>query len=305
MQWMMRILLCGCLGATGVRAVSAQAPAPAAASQGDEAFKVALERLKSPQAAERATAADEMGRRGYRLRHEIASVLRPLLKSDPDAVVRAAAGRALGRLGVREAVPDLIVALDDKNADVRVVAAAALWRLPDPTAIDALQRHLKDPEAAVREWCVQALGVIGESRATAGVVKLLTDPVRSVRLSAVLSLGRIGDPAGLEPLVQYLAGGGRDEEEKAEVTNSIAAIKSPQKSEALFRLLSESGQDQDLRLRVIAALGQVGTTDATAKLKPYAGSSSPPAVRRAANEAIASIVARSQANKSGEATKPK
>ena len=58
--------------------------------------------------------------------------------------MRAAAGRALGRLGVREAVPDLIAALEDKSPDVRVVAAAALWRLPDPSAVDPLTRHLAD-----------------------------------------------------------------------------------------------------------------------------------------------------------------
>lgn len=312
MRWLIRLGLCGCLAGMSVGASlgHAQAPAPAPApanGQNEEAFRAALERLKSPNAAERAAAADEMGRRGYRLRHEIAGVLRPLLKSDSDPVVRAAAGRALGRLGVREAVPDLIAALEDKNPDVRVVAAAALWRLPDPSAVEALTRHLSDSEPAVREWAVQALGVIGEPRVTADVIRLLNDPVRAVRVSAVLSLGRIGDPAGLDPLVQYLAKGERDEEEKTEVTNAIAAIKSPQKSDALFKLLAASSQDKAQRLRLIAALGQVGTADATPKLRPYASAGSPPSVRKAANEAIASITARAQANKAGEGAtaKPK
>ncbi|MFT3922584.1 MAG: HEAT repeat domain-containing protein [Myxococcales bacterium] len=312
MGWVIRLSLCGCLlGATlaGAGSARAQAPAPAQVpgGQNEEAFRSALERLKSPNAADRASAADEMGRRGYRVRHEIANVLRPLLKSDPEPLVRAAAGRALGRLGVRDAVPDLIAALEDKSPDVRVVAAAALWRLPDPSAIDALVRHLSDSEPAVREWSVQALGVIGEPRVTHDVIRLLSDPVRSVRVSAVLSLGRIGDPAALEPLVQYVSKGERDDEEKAEVTNSIAAIKSPQKSDALFKLLAAANQDQAQRLRLIAALGQVGTSDATPKLRPYAAPGSPPSVRKAANEAIASIVARAQASKTsdGAQAKPK
>jgi HEAT repeat protein len=305
-------LLCGCLAtasaftASDVRAQAA-APAGVPAGQNEEAFRAALERLQSPNAAERATAADEMGRRGYRLRQEISGVLRPLLKSDPDPLVRAAAGRALGRLGVREAVPDLIAALEDKSAEVRVVAAAALWRLPDPSAVEPLVRHLGDSDPAVREWSVQALGVIGEPRVTASVVRLLADPVRAVRISAVLSLGRIGDSAGLEPLVQYLSKGERDEEEKAEVTNAIAAIKSPQRSEVLLKLLSASAQDQAQRLRLIAALGQVASPEVAPKLKTYAAPGSPPSVRKAANEAIASITARAQASKAGEgaASKPK
>jgi HEAT repeat protein len=208
---------------------------------------------------------------------------------------------------VRDAVPDLIAALEDKSPEVRVVAAAALWRLPDPSAVDPLVRHLADSDPAVREWSVQALGVIGEPRVTAAVVRLLADPVRAVRVSAVLSLGRIGDPAGLDPLVQYLAKDERDEEEKAEVTNAIAAIKSPLRSEALLKLLSASGQDQAQRLRLIAALGQVATPDVTPKLKSYAAAGSPSSVRKAANEAIASITARAQANKAGEgaSSKPK
>ncbi len=312
MRWLIRLVLCGCLAgmSMGASPSHAQAPAPAAAApsgQNEEAFRAALERLKSPNTSERATAADEMGRRGYRLRHEIAAVLRPLLKSDPEPLVRAAAGRALGRLGVREAVPDLIAALEDKNPDVRVVAAAALWRLPDPSAVDPLIRHLSDSEPAVREWAVQALGVIREPRVTPDVIRLLSDPVRAVRVSAVLSLGRIGDPAGLEPLVQYLGKAERDEEEKTEVTNAIASIKSPQKIEVLFKLLAASGQDKAQRLRLIAALGLVGNQDSIAKLRPYAASGLPPSVRKATNEAIASIVGRSQASKAGDGavTKPK
>src|SRR5689334_10657877 len=100
-----------------VAAQPADVPAPATAAQepsqakGEEAFQVALGRLKSKLAQERASAADEMGRRGYRKRKEIGAVLTPVLQSDPEPLVRAAAGRALGRLGVREAIPALVAAL--------------------------------------------------------------------------------------------------------------------------------------------------------------------------------------------------
>ncbi len=302
-HWLARLLLCGALGAsalTGAAGVHAQA-ADADTQKANDAFLAAKERLKSQVAAERAAAADEMGRRGHRLRHEIAPILRPLLRTDSSHVVRAAAGRALGRLGVREAVPDLIAALSDDNAEVRVVAAAALWRLPDASAVDALLKRLTDNEPAVREWSAQALGVIGDRRATPEIAKLLEDPARSVRLSAVLSLGRIGDPAGLRPLVKFATNGTHDEEEKAEIVNAVAAIKSPQRIEALFELLTASGRDPAQRVRLLLALGQVASPESLPRLKTHTAPTAPPSVRKAAQEAMAEIEARAKATPKEEA----
>ncbi len=225
-------------------------------------------------------------------------MLRPLLVSDPSHVVRAAAGRALGRLGVREALPDLVAALSDTNAEVRVVAAAALWRLPDASAVGPLLSRLVDTEAAVREWSAQALGVIGDHRATPEIAKLLTDPTRSVRLSAVLSLGRIGDPAGLRPLVKYATTGVLDDEEKTEVVNAVVSIKGPQRVEALFELLTASGRDPAQRVRLLLGLGQVANAEVIPRLRVYTAPTSVPSVRKAAQEAVAAIEARA-------GTKPK
>lgn len=300
-QWLIRLLLCGGLGASvlsGGAPVRAQAPEKEGTQKSEDAFRAAQERLKSPVAAERATAADEMGRRGHRIRHEVAGVLRPLLVSDPSHVVRAAAGRALGRLGVREALPDLVAALSDTNAEVRVVAAAALWRLPDASAVGPLLSRLVDTEAAVREWSAQALGVIGDHRATPEIAKLLTDPTRSVRLSAVLSLGRIGDPAGLRPLVKYATTGVLDDEEKTEVVNAVVSIKGPQRVEALFELLTASGRDPAQRVRLLLGLGQVANAEVIPRLRVYTAPTSVPSVRKAAQEAVAAIEARA-------GTKPK
>lgn len=306
-QWLIRVVLCGGLGASALSGLSVAHAQPAeAAAHNEEAFRAARERLKSQVAAERAAAADEMGRRGYRIRHEVASVLRPLLRNDPDSVVRAAAGRALGRLGVREAVPDLVAALGDAKSEVRVVAAAALWRLPDVSAVTPLLGCLADADPAVREWSAQALGVIGETRATPAILELLADTVRSVRLSAVLSLGRIGDPAALRPLVKYATSAPRDDEEKAELVNAISALKSPQRIEALFELLGASARDPDQRVRLLGALGQVAGSDVVPRLRQYTTQTSPLAVRKAANEALAAIEARTAAPKvsQGEAAKP-
>lgn len=303
MGWLKRALLCVSLGLPAASgAVLAQdAGAPPAAptdtkARGDEAFKKATERLKAKDPKERASAADEMGRRGYRFRHEISELLRPLLRSDPEPVVRAAAGRALGRLGAREAVPDLVKALSDTSADVRVVAAAALWRLPDPTATEPLLERVKDADKAVREWSALALGVIGDKRAVSEMVRLLGDPERSVRLAAVRSLGRIGDPDGLEPVLRYLRGGKRDQEEKEEGVAAILSIKGDGRSAALLSLLESAEGDVEQQVRVIAALGKVGNAQALPALRKRATTGAPE-VRDTANKAIAELTGRSKGEK--------
>lgn len=303
MGWLKRGLLCVCLSlAAAPRPGFAQdAGAPAAGdskARGDEAFKKAADRLKAKDPEERAAAANEMGRRGYRFRHEISELLRPLLRSDPEPVVRAAAGRALGRLGAREAVPDLVKALGDTSADVRVVAAAALWRLPDPSATEPLLEHVKDADKAVREWSALALGVIGDTRAVPEMVRLLGDPERSVRLAAVRSLGRIGDPAGLEPVLRYLRGGKRDAEEKEEGVAAIVSIKGDGRSVALLSLLESAEGDLEQQVRVIVALGKVGNAAALPALRKRATSGSAE-LRDAAIKAIAELTGRTKGEKGG------
>lgn len=307
-RWLMsamnRVLVCACVAALATipYAVKAQ-EAPAAeqsGKRGEEAFKKAIERLKSPEAAVRAEAADEMGRRGYRMRKEISEVLRPLMLNDPESIVRAAAGRALGRLGVREAVPDLVRALRDKSADVRVVAAAALWRLPDAAAVSALLERCSDTEAAVREWSALALGVIGDRHAAPQLITMLSDSERSVRLAAVRGLGRIGAPEALKPLIGYLATGAHDDEEKEEVVNSLASIKGPDKVNALVQLLNGAEADQAQKIRIIVALGQVGDALVIPRLRRHTQDDEPAAVRSVALEAITAVQERIKSTKQGE-----
>jgi HEAT repeat protein len=283
-------------GAADTSAADTSAADTAHDARGEEALKKALTRLKSSSAAERAEAADEMGRRGHRFRKQIAESLRPLLLADPDSVVRAAAGRALGRLGAREAVPELIKALGDKTVEVRVVSAAALWRLPDPSAVPALLERVKDDDRAVREWSALALGVAADPRAVPELILLLDDRERPVRLAAVRSLGRINRPEGLKPLTHYLLTGKHDDEEKEEVVNSIASIEGTARVGALLELLAAPGIEASHKLRLVRALGKVGDAQAISALRKLAlHRDESKALREAANQAVAAVVARAKA----------
>ncbi len=275
MAWTSRVLLWGCLlGAAapsvvpGARADEVETHAKTSqAVRGEEAFKNALSRLRSLHPSERAAAADELGRRGYRFRKQISDELRPVLRKDLEPAVRAAAGRALGRLGVREAIPELTQALDDGSAEVRAVAAAALWRMPEPSAIPALIQHTRDADAKVREWSTLALGTTKDPQAVMPIMDRLGDDERGVRLAAIRGLGRLDASQALPSLQQYLTLAERDEEEKDEVVNAVVAIDGSERVATLLALYAAAASDVTQKRRLLSALGRVGDAQALPMLR--------------------------------------
>lgn len=254
-----------------------------------DALRAEVERLRSDVAAERASAAETLGRSGHALRDEVTPRLRQLLRDDPQWEVRASAGRALGRLGTRDAVPDLVRALRDPVVDVRVVAAAALWRLPDPAAVPALVELLSDPDANARQWATLALGVIRDTRSVAPLIGLLDDTEASVRLDVIRSLGRIRHASALAPLETH-ASGDAPVDERVEAVGAIAVLDSPQRIDALVRLLDE--RERRVREAAITALGQVGDALAIPPLRRARGTERVPALRTAIDTAIEAVESR-------------
>src|SRR5712691_8626499 len=75
-----------------------------------------------------------------------------------DWYVRAAAVRALGRLGEQAPLEPLLAALADEDGSVRAAAAHALGLLGERTPADRLVMALHDSEWHVRETAILALG---------------------------------------------------------------------------------------------------------------------------------------------------
>jgi hypothetical protein len=79
----------------------------------------------------------------------------------PHLELRVAAARALGRLGMGEAIPVLVMALADPAWPVRAMAAQALGRLSASPAVDALAACVSDRAWWVRHHAAYALAAIG------------------------------------------------------------------------------------------------------------------------------------------------
>ena len=263
-----------------------------------EEYTAATRQLAEGAPEARASAADLLGSRASSRRDAVVPLLRRTLREDRDWRVRASSGRALGRLGARDAVPDLVRALRDPVVEVRVVAAAALWRLPDPAAVPALLTLLDDRDAAARQWGALALGVTRDRRATQPLIALLNDRERDVRLDAIRSLRRIRDAAAGSALERYAADAARSEDERLEAIAALAALDGPAKVDALVRLARHA--DATVRTRAIEGLGRVGDALVVPALRERRRAETSPLVRAAIDAAIREIEDRAAGRSTGE-----
>lgn len=266
----------------------------------DEDFQAAVQQLGADSPDDRIAAVDILGRRGWRRRREISPRLRTMLRADADWRVRASSGRAIGRLSVRDAVPDLVRALGDPQVEVRVVAAAALWRLPDPTAVPALLELLEDDDDSARQWAALALGVIRDARAVEPLSRHLTDSAESVRTDAIRSLGRIANAAALPALRTFISDTDHPIDERLEAINSLASLDGPAKVNVLVRLLNDD--ERRVRLRVVRSLGQVGDALVIPGLRRRRGAERDNEMRAAIDEALEAIQTRARERREREAS---
>ncbi len=174
----------------------------------------------------------------------------------PNAVVRAAAIRTLGRAAsdpiVREAVLPLLA---DPDREVRQAVVEALGRaVSDPIVRTSLGPLLTDSDPYVRGSIARALGnTDNASTMREALLPLLTDPERFVRRAAVEALGgATNDPAVRAALLPLLT----DPEPDMRLSAARAlghAVTDPIVCAALFPLRGDA--DMDVCICVIRALG--------------------------------------------------
>jgi HEAT repeat protein len=124
-------------------------------------------------------------------REEAQDLMKKMAKSR-DAKVRADAAWSLGQMGAIDAVPALMVALEDKNKSVRANAAGSLWNLGEVSkpAMPALRKALEDPFPLVISNSAGALVMLGvpKSELAPAYKRLLTEKKCVYRISGMKGL---------------------------------------------------------------------------------------------------------------------
>jgi len=210
-----------------------------------------------------------------------AARIQPLLAA-PEAALRVAAARALGRMGAVKSAPalarraaDSAERLSRARAGPAAPAAAAagpaaaeelaavlvaLARLRADGAGALAAARLGDLDEALRVAAVEALGELGRDEASR-IAAALADPSLRVRAAAVAALGRAGPPAVPALARAAAAAGPADPELCSALARALGDSGSPEAVPALTALAQGPAA-----AAAAAALGRIGTKDATASL---------------------------------------
>jgi HEAT repeat protein len=122
-----------------------------------------------------------------------------------NATIRASAAGDLVHHGLRSdeararAVPLLVAALErDAAPPVRAAAAVGLGDLAAGDALPALLVAIEDADVQVRQMALNALGEIGDARAVARIARALEDERPDVRYQAIIAYVKIADEADVD-----------------------------------------------------------------------------------------------------------
>src|SRR6266571_166669 len=125
------------------------------------------------------------------------------LKSGEEAVRRDVVER-LGRSGLAEAIPPLLLAVADESWPVRQAASERLAGFDVALLLPALERALRDDaDAGMRNAAMEIYVKVG-GPAVAPLLALLGDKDEEVRNFAAVMLGSIKDPRAVHPLMEAL-----------------------------------------------------------------------------------------------------
>jgi HEAT repeat protein len=204
----------------------------------------------------RAAAARALGRIGDPL------ALEPLLhalRRENDPEVRAEIAFALGILGKADAVPALLQALDSEpDAYTSSEIAIALGRIGGDTSLDALHGLLRSQWGLIRERAIEALALIADDRSIDPLVDRLEDRDPGVAWRAAYALEKIPGDRQVPALVALLANSPDPMLVRAAV-RTLGRLEAEAAIDPLANLASTPHDDWQLDVRIADALGRIGT----------------------------------------------
>lgn len=193
--------------------------------------------------------------------------------ADLDDEVRAKAAWALGQIGDRRAIGDLLDRLlTDPAPFVRTRVAAALGQFQDPEVIERLVRALGDPAWWVRMRSVEALEQIGPAAETA-LLTALDDADPEIRRRSATALERVGLA---DRLVQMVDAGAAT----VEARGTLYRFARECSRELLAELLQHPSPR--VRMAILEAIHRAGRVDLAGELARMGRADGRPALRAAA-----------------------
>ena len=193
---------------------------------------------------------------------------------DPDARLRAASARGLGRRRCADALPALVRRLEvtadledaagEEELGAVIDALVSLTRVEDGAhggttdqAVELLAARLSGASEPVRLAVATVLGRVGRDQDAELVTQLLRDESAAVRRAAVQALGRLDTTSAAEPLRLALA------DESSTVRIAAARALGDSRQRGVLDDLSRLALDHDATVRA-AALRALGAHEAPA-----------------------------------------
>ena len=188
---------------------------------------------------------------------------------------------------IHDSVPasTFLRALESRHVRVRISGADGLGHDEMREHRVALERAIRDEDAGVREAVVHALGDLQSPLSAPVLATALGDRDRRVRIAAAHAFSDL-DELNTAPTALVRAAESDDAELAEAAIHALAEIHDPATIDVLIgRLTSPS---RDIRLKVVEALGNIGSAKAVPGLMK-ALNDRDPEVRRAAAEALGDI----------------
>lgn len=207
-----------------------------------------------------------------------------------DAAVAGIAAEALARLGVADAVPQIVEVLDRGDAAARSGALRALTRLGCRAVIPKAVVLLHDQDSTVRFDAAQALSVLDAREAVAEIIRRLREesPHRSLLIRA---LGALGAREAIPEIRRFLRS--KDAGDRMEAASALARLGALEAASDLTPLLHDS--DPLVRGNALLALGSLQARSAAPEIALLLRDPQPE-FRRRSLEALRKLGARETAS---------
>jgi len=181
---------------------------------------------------------------------------------DPEAMVREAALRCLGRLAAEEAYETLLAAFDAPPGPERDAAEEAMSRLTSDLITARLLSGYFDCSERQKPSLLRVLAGRPLAAIEALLLSEMTSPDEAIREAAVTGLGRRGTPAAAEALLAAAkAGPPKITEEALSGYLNIAAtieFKDPAQAASMYVEVLKSSTRPDLKQKALGCLSRVG-----------------------------------------------